>query len=195
MSSSADLLEDASAPDGPVTDGTLLRAARLGDQGAFRQIVDRHGPGMYRYARTLVGHEQDAGDVLQEAFVSAWKNLPTFRGESSLKTWLFRLVHRRAMDHHRTRRPVPVTEEVFADVVADVSGDPVRQAESRELLADLRRCLGELPETQRACWLLREVEGMSYQDIGDTLGLPVGSVRGQLHRARTTLAERMSRWR
>ncbi|WP_238148745.1 RNA polymerase sigma factor [Serinicoccus sediminis] len=195
MSSSADLLEDAPAPDGPVTDGTLLRAARLGDQGAFAQIVDRYGPGMFRYARSLVGQEQDAGDVLQEAFVSAWKNLPSFRGDSSLKTWLYRLVHRRAMDHHRVRRPVPVVDEVFAEVVADVSGDPVRQAESRELLADLRRALAGLPETQRACWLLREVEGMSYQDIGETLGLPVGSVRGQLHRGRTTLAERMSRWR
>lgn len=150
---------------------------------------------MFRYARTLVGHEQDAGDVVQEAFVSAWKGLPTFRGDSSLKTWLYRLVHRRAMDHHRRRRPVPVEDEAFADLLADASGDPVRQAEGQEMLVDLRRALAELPEMQRACWLLREVEGMQYQEIADTLGLPVGSVMGHLHRGRTTLAERMSRWR
>lgn len=181
--------------EGSPTDASLVRAARLGDQGAYRIIVDRYGPGMFRYARSLVGSEHDAGDVLQEAFVSAWKGLPNFRGDSSLKTWLYRLVHRRSMDLHRSRRPVPVEEEHFADILADASGDPVRQAEGQELLADLRRELAELPELQRACWLLREVEGMQYQEIADTLGVPVGSVRGHLHRGRTRLAERMSRWR
>lgn len=186
---------DPPATDGAPSDGTLVRAARLGDQGAYRVIVDRYGPGMFRYARSLVAEPQDAGDVVQEAFVSAWKGLPNFRGDSSLKTWLYRLVHRRAMDHHRSRRPVPVEDEHFADLVADPGGDPERRAEGQELLADLRRELAQLPELQRACWLLREVEGMQYQEIADTLGVPVGSVRGHLHRGRTRLAERMSRWR
>jgi hypothetical protein len=71
------------------TDGALVRAARLGDVQAFAVIVDRHGPAMYRYAVRLLHHDADAAEVVQEAFISAWKNLHTFQGRSNLRTWLF----------------------------------------------------------------------------------------------------------
>jgi RNA polymerase sigma-70 factor, ECF subfamily len=178
-----------------VCDSALVRAARLGDAEAFAVIVERHGPAMYRYAVRLLHDEADAAEVVQEAFLSAWKNLHTFQGRSSLRTWLFRLVSRRAADLQRVRRPIPISDDFWSAMTLSTQDDPLQQALDAELLQALRYALAELPWHQRATWLLREVEAMSYGDIATTLALPVGSVRGHLHRARKTLAERMARWR
>lgn len=184
----------AGRPD--ATDAALLRRARLGDEQAFRQIVDRYGRQMFRYALRLVGgSETDAGEVVQEAFISAWQSLATFRGDSGLRTWLFRLVHRRAVDLMRRRRPTPVDDAALVDLVAPTLDNAIQHVLDEELLHALQEALNELPWAQRAAWLLREIEELSYEEIGDALGLPVSSVRGLLHRGRRTLAERMSRWR
>ncbi|KQP65157.1 RNA polymerase subunit sigma-70 [Nocardioides sp. Leaf307] len=151
---------------------------------------------MYRYALRLVGgNDTDAAEVTQEALISAWKDLGTFQGRSSLKTWLFRLVHRRAVDLQRHRRPTPINDDLLSRFVPEASDNPLQDVLDAELLAALQQALDELPWHQRAVWLLREVEGMSYDEIGEALALPVGSVRGHLHRGRRTLAERMARWR
>lgn len=184
---------DASAP---VSDAALVRAARLGDDDAFGEIVDRYGPGMLRYARRLVnGSDADAGEVVQEAFISAWKGLESFRGESSLKTWLFRLVHRRAVDLLRNRRPTPIDDELLSRVVSVADDNPLQDVLDSELLEALQEALDELPWNQRSAWLLREVEGLGYDEIAHAMGTTVGSVRGHLHRGRRQLAERMARWR
>ncbi|WP_397195924.1 RNA polymerase sigma factor [Nocardioides rotundus] len=178
------------------SDGALARAARLGDEQAFRVIIDRHGPGMYRYALRLVGgSEHDASEVTQEAFISAWRGLGRFRGESALPTWLFSLVHRRSVDLVRTRRPVPIDDEMLATQVPPAQDNPLQDVVDGELLEALQQALDELPWNQRAAWLLREVEGMTYEEIAATLSTTPGSVRGHLHRGRRTLAERMARWR
>lgn len=180
----------------PATDAALVRAARLGDDLAFGELVDRHGPGMLRYARRLVaGSEADASEVVQEAFISAWKNIDSFRGESSLKTWLFRLVHRRAVDLQRHRRPTPIDDDLLSRVVRVADDNPLQDVMDSELLEALQQALDELPWNQRAAWLLREVEGLGYDEIAQALGTTVGSVRGHLHRGRRHLAERMARWR
>ena len=178
------------------SDAALVRAARLGDDDAFGVLVDRHGPSMLRYARRLVGgSEADAGEVVQEAFISAWRSMDTFRGESSLRTWLFRLVHRRAVDLQRHRRPTPIDDELISRVIATSPDNPLQDVLDSELLEALQRALDELPWNQRAAWLLREVEGLGYEEIARTMGTTVGSVRGHLHRGRRQLAERMARWR
>lgn len=190
---SADVpLGDAAA----ASDAALVRAARLGDDDAFGVLVDRHGPPMLRYARRLVGgSEADTGEVVQEAFISAWRSLDTFRGESSLRTWLFRLVHRRAVDLQRHRRPTPIDDELISRVIDASDDNPLQDVLDSELLEALQRALDELPWNQRAAWLLREVEGLGYEEIARTMGTTVGSVRGHLHRGRRQLAERMARWR
>lgn len=178
------------------SDDALLRAARLGDEEAFAMIVDRHGPAMYRYALRLVaGSDADAKEVAQEALISAWKGLGTFASRSSLRTWLFRLVHRRAADLHRVRRPVPIDDDLLSAVARVSEDNPLRHVEESELVAALQRALDELPWHQRAAWLLRETEGLSYDEIAAALDITPGSVRGHLHRARQTLAGRMERWR
>lgn len=184
---------ETSAPDGP-TDEALVRAARVGDDAAFEAIVDRYGPGMFRYAERLVGGS-DAAEVTQEAFISAWKDLATYAGRSSLKTWLFRLVHRRAVDLQRHRRPTPIDDHLLSRMVKPAKDNPLQHVLDAELLAALQQALDELTWHQRATWLLREVEGMSYDEMSVALAMPVGSVRGHLHRGRKTLAERMARWR
>lgn len=188
----------AASDDGPASasDDALVRAARLGDDHAFGVLVDRHGPPMLRYARRLVGgSEADAGEVVQEAFISAWRSLDTFRGDSSLRTWLFRLVHRRAVDLQRHRRPTPIDDELMSRAMHASRDNPLQDVLDSELLEALQRALEELPWNQRAAWLLREVEGMGYDEIARTMGTTVGSVRGHLHRGRRQLAERMARWR
>ncbi len=178
------------------SDEALARAAAVGDDEAFRHVVQRHGPGMYRYAIRLVGGSvSDAEEVTQEAFISAWKSLPTFAARSSLKTWLYRLVHRRAVDLQRHRRPTPIDDALLSRMVVTAAENPLQQMLDDELLAALQAALNEIPWRQRAVWLLREVEGMAYEDIAAALELSIGSVRGHLHRGRRTLAERMARWR
>lgn len=174
---------------------TLLRAARLGDQEAFAAITTEFGPGMVGYAHSLVGNHHDAADVVQEALISAWRSLDTFRGDSALKTWLYRLVHRRAMDLLRRRRPQPVEVEEFAEIPAPNRDDPDRATEDSEVLCALRSVLAGMPKGQRSVWMLREVEGMTYAEIGDTLAIPVDQVRGLLARGRSTVTERMQAWR
>ena len=178
------------------SDAALVRAARAGDDRAFAEVVHRYGPGMHRYALRLVGGSHaDAAEAVQDAFVSAWKSLETFAGASSLKTWLYRIVHRRAADLVRKRNAVPIDDQLLSHLVPDAEDNALRGVLDEELLKALQRCLDELPWHQRAVWLLRELEGMSYQEIAATLGLPEGSVRGHLHRSRRTVSERMARWR
>ena len=180
----------------PASDHALVRAARLGDEDAFGELVDRHGPGMLRYARRLVnGSDADASEVVQEAFISAWKSLDSFRGDSSLRTWLFRLVHRRAVDLLRHRRPTPIDDDLLSRVVSAADDNPLQEVLDSELLEALQQALDELPWNQRSAWLLREVEGLGYDEIAHAMGTTVGSVRGHLHRGRRQLAERMARWR
>lgn len=174
---------------------TLVRAARLGDEAAFAAIVNRHGPPMRRYALFILGNDADASDATQEALVSAWTALQTFRGDSTLRTWLFTLVSRRAADLQRKRRPTPIDDaglEPRLEPVADVA---VAGALENELVTALRGALQELPLLQRSCWLLREVEGLSYDEIATALSTTPTSVRGCLSRARATLATKMEAWR
>ena len=159
-------------------------------------IVHRYGPGMHRYALRLVGGSHaDAAEATQDAFVSAWRSLQSYAGTSSLKTWLYRIVHRRAADLVRTRRAVPIDDQLLSHLVPEAEDNALRGVLDEELLAALQEALDELPWHQRSVWLLREVEGMSYREIAATLSTEEGSVRGHLHRARRTISERMARWR
>lgn len=177
------------------SDDALLRAARLGDTDAFAAVVHRHGPGMRRYARLILGDDEDAADATQDALVSAWRALATFRGDSSLRTWLFTLVSRRAADLQRRRRAVPVEDEQLERRLPALPDVAAGRAVEADLLAALRAALQELPWRQRACWLLREVEGLGYDEIAAALGVTSGQVRGYLHRGRADLARRMEAWR
>ena len=173
------------------SDDSLRRAAALGDTDAFAEILDRHGPAMFRYARRLLNDHGDAEEVVQDAFVAAWKALPDFRGDATLRTWLFTITGRKAVDVLRKKRPTPIEDDLLADVPA-ANADP---AEGAGLLQALDAALAQLPYLQRAAWLLREVEQLSYAEIATALNTTPTVVRGQLARGRAALQDRLEEWR
>jgi RNA polymerase sigma-70 factor (ECF subfamily) len=175
-------------------DDTLRRAAALGDAAAFAAIIDRHGPAMFRYARRMLNDHGDAEEVVQDAFVAAWKALPDFRGDAPLRTWLFTITGRKAVDLHRKKRAIPVEDATLTDRPAPGPG-PAGQAIQAGLLEALGSALAALPWLQRAVWLLREVEQMSYAEIATVLNTTPTVVRGQLARARAGLQHRLEDWR
>lgn len=180
----------------PPTDKVLATRAALGDRGAFADIVRRHGPSMYRYAlRMLDGDHQGAEDAVQDALTDAWVNLPGFRHESALHTWLFRIGANRVLSERRRRRSGAVDDRLLSTQPEPSYRGPAQRAEHEHLWESLDLALTELPWRQRASWILRELEGLSYAEIAQILHTTPTVVRGQLHRARRALAIRMEQWR
>lgn len=138
---------------------------------------------------------QAAEDAVQEALAKAWIALPGFRGQSSLRTWLFRITANEVLAARRRRRPLSVDDGLLSTAPAPRGHEPEQVATARELRDALNTALAELPWRQRAAWLLREVEDMPYAQIARVLDTNETVVRGQLHRARRTLSIRMEQWR
>ncbi len=178
------------------SDVVLARRAALGDRESFAEIFDRHCASLYRYAlRMLDNDHQAAEDAVQEAWTRAWLKLDGFRGDSALRTWLFRLVANECSNARRRRRPLAIDDQLLAVMAKDTAPEPHAHISEAELRQALDAALLELPWRQRASWLLREVEDLSYAEIADVLQTSPSVIRGQLHRARATLAVRMSQWR
>ncbi|MDX1890717.1 sigma-70 family RNA polymerase sigma factor [Mycolicibacterium sp. 050158] len=177
-------------------DAALASAAALGDRAAFEVLVHRYGPVLYRYARRMLANEHDVGDAVQETFVAAWRQIGNFRGGSSLKTWLFSICARKIVDTYRVKRAQPIDDMALNVIPAtDSASDPFVSASSTEFLTALETALAELPPRQRASWVLREIEEMTFPEIGDVLGLTPDTARGHHFRATRTLRERLRRWR
>lgn len=172
----------------------LVERARRGDRGAFDQLVEAHLPQAWRVAFRTVRNEADAADVVQEAFLTAWKGLPEYRGEAAFGTWLHRIVVTRALNHldraaERTQRQAVRVDDPEVDLppLADATPSPLAQLEARELQQRLKRCLERLPPDWRALLALREGEGHSYEELATITGLVLGTVRSRLARAREAL--------
>ncbi|MCX6462370.1 MAG: sigma-70 family RNA polymerase sigma factor [Pseudonocardiales bacterium] len=173
-------------------EATLVVRAQEGDARAFEVLARRHQAALYRLAVRVMGDPAEAEDALQEALLDAWRRIGRFRGDSAFSTWMYRVVTNRCLGMLRRRRPVPV-EEIEAPAPAQDS--PERAAERGAGMAALRRALALLPDEQRVCWVLREMEGLSYTEISEVTGASEDAVRGRIHRARTRLAEAMRAWR
>jgi RNA polymerase sigma-70 factor (ECF subfamily) len=166
------------------TEARLVAAARRGDQGAFRLLVNDAAPMLERLALRLLGHRQDAEDCTQEAVLDAWRGLGRFEGRARFRTWLHRILVSRALDVIRRRRPVA---EVPEALTAAVDG-PAAAAEGRDLEQIVRGAIDELPPVQRATLLLRADQGLSYEEIAYVLGSTRNAVRSNLVAARKRLA-------
>jgi len=184
-----------------VDDDVLVRRAVMGDRGAFTEIVERHGPALHRYARRLLPDDGATEDCVQETFLAAWRALPRFRGDAALRTWLFTLARHQASAQHRrsagnrTRPQLRPVDPVDLVDTADPRGDPAQLSEEGRLLGDLDRALRLLPERQRSAWILREVEELSYAEVGAVLDVTPTVVRGLLERARASLVTTLAAWR
>jgi RNA polymerase sigma-70 factor (ECF subfamily) len=178
-------------------DPTLIARARDGDLRALETLLRRHQVAMYRLALRILGDRSDAEDAVQEAFVSAWRRLDTYREDAAFTSWLYRIVTNRCLNmartgHHRLSVPTDHTEAVVA---ASAGTSPEAAAEVSGATDALGAALATLPAEQRACWVLRENDGLGYQEIAEIVGLSPVAVRGQIHRARTNLARRLRDWR
>ena len=174
-------------------DATLVVRAREGDITAFEALVRRYRLPVYRIAVRILNDPASAADTAQEAFISAWRLLHQIKAEQAFAAWLYRIAVTRALSALRTLRPqVPLDESVGTP---DRSPGPEEQALANGLAVALRRALDRLTPEQRACWVLREMEGMSYEEVAAILHTTPDAVRGRLHRARPQLAEDLKPWR
>ena len=172
------------------TDAALLEAARLGDRGAFEELVRRTYTETYTLAVRLTGNEEDARDVVQEAYLRAWRGLPKFRGESQFSTWLYRITVNTAYSHvnrRRRHRAVPLSD--LGTEIADQGASPEASAESAALSSRLTAAVGKLPPKLRAVMVLKDVYGLPHEAIAAELGISETAAKVRLHRARKKLRE------
>jgi RNA polymerase sigma-70 factor (ECF subfamily) len=172
------------------TDADLVSRAQAGRLDAFEELVRRHRLGAYRVALRMLGDESDAEDATQDAFVQAWRKLAGFRADAAFSTWMYRIVTNRCLNMLRARRR---TEPLPEDREAPASR-PDRIAEGRWQVDDLQRAIGRLTPSQRAPLVLRELEGLSYEEIAEALELSIPAVKSRLHRARLELLAAMRPW-
>lgn len=189
------------ALDENTSDEVLVRAAQGGDGRAFRAILTKYNRRLYRIARGILRNDTDAEDAVQEAYVNAFTHLATFRGDSSLSTWLSRIVMNEALGRLRTRRPMAEFVEVetpsqAAEIIQfpnTVRTDPERTMAQRELLRLVERVTDELPDVYRTVFVTRVIEGMSVEDTAELLGIRIETVKTRLHRARKLVREHLDR--
>lgn len=184
----------------PPDDLTLVRRCREGDQGAFRTLVERYQKKAFAQALGMVKDKDEAMDIAQEAFVKVYKYLDHFKGDSSFYTWLYRIVANLCVDRMRRKSSAQSPDNVeFDDAVGrdELAGtgilstrlgtNPQKSALRAELAAKIEEALGQIPEKHREILLLREIDGMSYEDLARVLKVPKGTVMSRLFHARAKM--------
>lgn len=172
------------------SDLELLRKARQGDEAAFRALVDRYADRLYRTAWSLLGNSADAEDVVQETFAGAFRGLAGFGERAAVRTWLLRILVRQAArvrQRRKRERTVSIAEDIAEQDPSLTSPSP---SDSIDRETDVLAMLAVLSPEHREVLVLREFEGLSYDEIAQTLGVPQGTVESRLHRARRELRER-----
>ncbi len=179
----------------------LLKRLQTGDPLAFAQLVEENYGQVYNLALRMLGDPQEAEDVLQETFLSAYKALPSFEGRSSLSTWLYRIASNASLMRLRRKQPdtISVDEPLTLDAgnslprqLVDWSNLPEEELLSSESRQAMDEAVSELPEPLRIVFVLRDLQGLSTAETGEVLGLSEGAVKTRLHRARLWLRERLS---
>lgn len=190
--------------DGTITElaeAALVARAQSGDLEAFEEFVRRHQRPILRFCRGMLGRGPDAEDAVQDVMVTAWRRLPTLRSTEAASTWLYRIARHRCIDTIRKRRPDggdPASQEerqTISESSRRPDSGPAGDTETQLALAELRLHLATMSVAQREAWMLRELQGLSYQEIATITGETLASVRGRISRARITLAERMDPWK
>lgn len=191
-------------PDlGKVRDAELVALACQKVDGAFRTIMQRHNRRLYRIARAVVRNDSEAEDVVQEAYVRAFTSLAEFRGDSSLATWLSRIVLNEALGRIRRRRPTadmaslesrpPSQAEIIPFPLASPQLDPERTMAQRQIQLMLERAIDALPNDFRIVLVARVIEEMSIEETAALFGLRAETVKTRLHRARKLLRDALEK--
>lgn len=181
-------------------DRQLVERAQRGDKRAFELLVEKYQRKLARLLSRLIRDPGEVEDVAQETFVKAYRALPSFRGESAFYTWLYRIGVNTAKNYLMAmRRRAPTSTEVVAeDAEGYDEGEQLRDIStpesvllSKEIAATVNAAIDALPEELRTAIQLRELEGMSYEEIARVMECPIGTVRSRIFRAREAIAERL----
>ena len=174
---------------------TIIRRVQHGDVNAFELLVAAYEKNVFNVALQMLGNREDAQDMTQEAFLKAYNSLSSFRGDSKFSSWLYRIVSNVCLDFKRRQGRRPSSSLTVEDDegetleldIADESQSPEALLERKLTREAVRRGLQELPDEQRQILLLREIQGMSYEEIGEAMGLEEGTVKSRNFRARKKL--------
>lgn len=192
-----------SGPSLEISDSNLVERCRGGDLQAFDALVERHQSRVFNVCYWMLGNRDEAADVSQDAFVRAFRSLANFRGDSAFGTWLHRIAVNAAIDagQRRKRGPLLYTdlqlagEEERDDPEPDPDSrpnlDPAHLVLREEKRVAVRNALASLPEHYRIVLILFDIEGYAYEEIAQTLDLPLGTVKSRISRARLSLRERL----
>ena len=181
-----------------ISDQTLIDHCLAGRREAFGQLVERYQNRLFHSLLHLLGSAEDAQDAAQEAFVNAFEKLGSFRGQSQFYSWLFRIAYNTAVSTKRKSRRMSVSLEARRDATGlePSDGNPTSEPSYAMDVSDRQRlvqqALSELCEEFRAALVLKEIDGMSYEEIADIVKVPLGTVRSRIHRARLELREKLS---
>ncbi|MGE0548959.1 MAG: sigma-70 family RNA polymerase sigma factor [Kofleriaceae bacterium] len=182
-----------------VDDHDLVQAARGGDRDAFRTLFERYHRRAFALAFGVVRNQDDALDVVQDAFIKAHKYLDKFEGNSSFYTWLYRIVMNLSIDHlrkHRRVKPVELDETKLEDsdqtlLPRIIEGNPGRALFDKQIRARIDQALDELSENHRAVLVMRELEGLSYEEMAKAMDCSKGTIMSRLFHARRNMQKRL----
>jgi RNA polymerase sigma-70 factor (ECF subfamily) len=190
------------AAPAPSDEGTLVAQAQAGDTQAFAELVKRYERKIYRLAKNITQNDEDAEDVLQDAFLKAYEHLKGFQGQSKFYTWIVRIAVNEALMKLRKRKgdrfvsldePIDTGEEEVKREVAVWEGNPEQQYSQEELQRILNEAVDELKPDFRTVFTLRDIEELSTEETAETLGISIPAVKSRLLRARLALREKLTR--
>ena len=183
----------AAGPD----DRALVAAAQAGDRAAFRSLFERYHRRAYALAFGVVRNQDDALDVVQDAFIKAHRYLDKFEGQASFYTWLYRIVMNLAIDHlrkHKRQQPVDFTDQAVENAVSEdallpkiIGGNPGRALMDREIRERISTALDSLSENHRAVLVMRELDGLSYEEMAAVMQCSKGTIMSRLFHARKNM--------
>jgi len=180
-------------PDG-IDDAECVRRVQRGDTGCFEILVKRHQKATFNLIYRLLGDYDEAAEVAQEVFLSAYKSIKQFRGQANFSTWLYRI----AFNHASTRRKsLKLAEQRYVplddtDIVGESSSDPAKSAEQKEIQQRVQQALNSMDKEEAMVILLRDLQDVPYDEVAAILGIPMGTVKSRLHRARQSMKIRLS---
>lgn len=175
-------------------DRRLIAECLGGRRDAFGELVSRYQARLYNAAVRLVDNPEDAADVVQDAFLNAYQSLHTFKGDAEFFTWLYRIAFNTAISQKRKKRATVSLDGAGPDggIEPDDPSEYVKPGAALERSEDerqLHEAMGRLSHEHREVLVLKDIEGMKYEEIADVLGVPIGTIRSRLHRARLELRD------
>ena len=179
-----------------LTDDELIERSRAGASEAFGELVERHQQRLFAGLLKMLGSTEQARDAVQEAFILAYQKLDTFQGHAAFSTWVFRIAVNAALTEKRRKKRGATSLDQNPDCPAEPvdyrsGSDPTEPTEQRETQHLVQAALQALPEEFRTVLVLKEIEGFRYEEIAAMIGIPLGTVRSRIHRARNELRQKL----